>query len=194
MIKSSLDELAKTEDIEVNWKSFELRPKDGPQLPPDQEQAYKARVEAAWPQTRQTAKERFGVEMIHHRWGVNSRLALEGAKFAEARGLGEAYHERMFQAHFVDDKDFGELDILADLTAGVGLDRAEFVAAIENSAYAAAVDADVAQARAYGLTGVPATIIEEKYLLPGAQPLEFLQQVVDKIKSGEIQQGQADTD
>ena len=194
MIKSSLDELAKIEQIEVIWKSFELRPKNGPSLPPVQEQAYRERIQAAWPQTRQTAKERFGVEMIRHRWGINSRLALEGAKFAEARGLGEAYHERLFQAHFVDDKDFGELDILASLAAEVGLDRAEFVAAIENGAYAAAVDADVAQARAYGLTGVPATIIEEKYLLPGAQPLEFLQQVVDKIKSGEIQQGQADTD
>jgi len=194
MIKSSLDELAKTEEIEVIWKSFELRPKNGPSLPSAQEQAYRERIEAAWPQTCQTARERFGLEMKTHRWGINSRLALEGAKFAEERGRGEAYHERMFKAHFIDDKDFGELDILADLAAGVGLDRAEFVAAIENGAYAAAVDADVAQARAYGLTGVPATIIEEKYLLPGAQPLEFLQQVVDKIKSGEIQQGQADTD
>jgi predicted DsbA family dithiol-disulfide isomerase len=194
MIKSSLDELAKTEDIEVNWKSFELRPQDGPQLPPDQEQAYKARVEAAWPQTCQTARERFDLEMKTHRWGINSRLALEGAKLAEERGRGEAYHERMFQAHFIDDIDFGDLDLLANLAEEVGLDRPEFVTAIESGAYAAAVDADVAQARAYGLTGVPATIIEEKYLLPGAQPLEFLQQVVDKIKSGEIQQGQADTD
>jgi len=194
MIKSSLDDLAQTEDIEVIWKSFELRPKDGPQWPPDQEQAYKARVEAAWPQTRQTAQERFGVEMNHHRWGVNSRLALEGAKFAEARGLGAAYHERMFRAHFVDDKDFGNLEVLADLAAEVALDRAEFIGAIETGDYAAAVDADVAQARAYGLTGVPATIIEEKYLLPGAQPLAFLQQVVDKIKSGDIQQGPADAD
>jgi len=194
MIKSSLDDLAQTEDIELIWKSFELRPKDGPQWPPDQEQAYRERVETAWPQTRQTAQERFGVEMIHHRWGIRSRLALEGAKFAEAQSLGDAYHERMFQAHFIDDQDFGNPEVLADLAAEVGLDRAEFVAAIENGAYAAEVDADVAQARAFGLTGVPATIVEEKYLLPGAQPLEFLQQVVDKIKSGEIQQAQTEND
>lgn len=193
MIKSSLDSLVQTEDIEVIWKSFELRPK-GVEWPPDQEQAYRAKVEAAWPQTCQTAQERFGVEMSSHRWGVNSRLALEGAKFAEARGLGEAYHERMFQAHFVDDKDFGDPEVLADLAAEIGLDRAEFVEAIESGAYAAAVEADVAQARAYGLTAVPATIVEGKYLLPGAQPLAVLQEVVDKIKSGEIEQGRADGD
>jgi predicted DsbA family dithiol-disulfide isomerase len=100
----------------------------------------------------------------------------------------------MFRAHFVDDKDFGNLEVLADLAAEVALDRAKFIGALETGDYAAAVDADVAQARAYGLTGVPATIIEEKYLLPGAQPLAFLQQVVDKIKSGDIQQGPADAD
>ena len=59
---------------------------------------------------------------------------------------------------------------------------------------AAAVEADVAQARAYGLTAVPATIVEGKYLLPGAQPLAVLQEVVDKIKSGEIEQGRAGGD
>jgi predicted DsbA family dithiol-disulfide isomerase len=193
MIKSSLDDLAQSEDIEVIWKSFELRSK-GTQWPPGQEQAYRARVEAAWSRTRQTAQERFGVEMNHHRWGVTSRLALEGAKFAEAQGFGDAYHERMFRAHFVDDKDFGQVEVLADLAAEVGLDRAEFVAAIEAGDYAAAVDADVAQARAYDLTGVPATIIEGKYLLPGAQPLAVLQEVVEKIKSGEIEQGQGDGD
>ena len=88
MIKSSLDELAKTEEIEVIWKSFELRPIDGPTLPPDHEQAYRERIEAAWPQTCQTAKERFGLEMKTHRWGIKSRLAMEGAKVCRRTGPG----------------------------------------------------------------------------------------------------------
>ena len=194
MIKSSLDDLAQSEDIEVIWKSFELRPKHAPPLPPAHEQAYKERVAAAWPQTRQTARERFGVELKYHRWGVNSRLALEGAKYAEAKGLGEPYHERMFRAHFVDDLDFGNLDILANLAAELGLDRAEFLTAIESSTYAAAVDDDIAQARAFGLTGVPATIIEGKYLLPGAQPLEFLKQVVERLNNNGLNQGESEAD
>ncbi len=186
MIKSSLDELAQTEDIEVIWKSFELRPNDAPSLPSAQEQAYKERIAAGWPRVQQIARERFGVELKFHRWGVNSRLALEGAKFAEAQGQGEPFHEAMFKAHFVEDRDFGDLETLVDLAEEVGLDRAEFKEAIETHAYAAPVDADVVQARAYGLNGVPATIIEGKYLLSGAQPLQTLRQVIQQIKENEL--------
>lgn len=185
MIKSSLDELAKTEDIEVSWKSYELRPVNAPALPPEQEQAYKERIAAAWPRTQQTAREHFGVDMLSHRWGVKSRWALEGAKFAEEMGVGDAYHEAMFRAHFIEDRDFGDLEILGDLAAEVGLDRDEFLGAIKSRAYAPAVDADIAQAYAYQINGVPATIIAEKYMVSGAQPLAALQDIVRQVKARE---------
>jgi predicted DsbA family dithiol-disulfide isomerase len=185
MIKSSLDRLAQIENIEIIWKSYELRPKDAPPLPEAQEKAYRERIAAGWPQVQQIAKERFGIELKSHRWGVKSRYALEGAKFAEEKELGEAYHEAMFKAHFIEDRDFGDLDTLGDLAAEVGLDRTEFLAAIKSGAYAKQVDADVAQAYAYGLQGVPATIIEQKYLVSGAQPVEVLQDIVQQVKAKE---------
>jgi predicted DsbA family dithiol-disulfide isomerase len=185
MIWFSLNRLTEIEEIEVVWKSYELRPLNMPPLPEAQENAYRERIAAGWPQVQQIAKERFGVELKFHRWGVKSRYALEGAKFAEEKGLGEAYHEAMFKAHFVEDRDFGDLDTLANLAAEVGLDRAEFMAAIKSGAYAKQVDADVAQAYAYGLQGVPATIIEQKYLVSGAQPVEVLEDIVRQVKESE---------
>ena len=182
MIKSSLDQLAETEDIEVIWKSFELRPLHAPPMPSNQEQAYKERIAAAWPRTSQMARDHFGVTMIHHRWGIKSRLALEGAKYAEEKGFGEAYHQAMFKAHFIEDRDFGDLQILADLAEEVGLNRAEFVEVVEKGVYAEQVELDVAQARAYGISGVPATLIQQKYLVSGAQPLEALQDIVQQVK------------
>ena len=185
MIKSSLDQLAETEEIEVTWKSFELRPLHAPPMPPNQEQAYKERIAAAWPRTSQMARDHFGVEMNHHRWGVKSRLALEGAKYAEEKGVGEAYHEAMFRAHFIEDRDFGDLQILADLAEEVGLNRAEFVEVVEKGVYAEQVELDVAQAHAYGINGVPATLIQQKYLVSGAQPFEALQDIVQQVKNRE---------
>jgi predicted DsbA family dithiol-disulfide isomerase len=182
MVKSGLDRLAQTEDIKIIWKSYELRPKNAPPLPEAIEKAYRERIAAAWPQTQQIAQDRFGVEMKSHRWGVKSRYALEGAKLAEEKGRGDAYHEAMFRAHFVDDRDFGDLETLADLAAEVGLNQAEFLTAIQSGAYATQVDADIAQAMAYGLQGVPATIIEHKYLVSGAQPYEVWLDVVQQIK------------
>jgi predicted DsbA family dithiol-disulfide isomerase len=182
MLKSSLDKLAQTEAVEVIWKSYELRPKNAPPLPEAIEKAYREHIAAVWPQTQQTARERFGVEMKSHRWGVKSRYALEGAKFAEEKGLGDAYHQAMFKAHFVDDQDFGDLNTLAGLATEVGLDRAEFLAALESGVYTVQVDTDISQAMAYGLQGVPATIIEHKYLISGAQPYEALLDIVQQIK------------
>jgi predicted DsbA family dithiol-disulfide isomerase len=182
MLKASLDRLAQTEEIEVIWKSYELRPQDAPPLPEAVEKAYRERIAAGWPQVRQIAQERFGVEMKTHRWGVKSRLALEGAKYAEEQGFGPVYHEAMFKAHFVEDRDFGNLETLRDLAAEVGLERAEFLDAVKSRAYAPQVDADVRQAQAYGLQGVPATIIEQKYLVSGAQPFEVLQDVTQQVK------------
>jgi len=185
MMKSSLDRLGEVENIEIIWKSFELRPENAPPLPPEHERAYKERIAAAWPRTQQIAKENFGVDMEYHRWGVKSRRALEGAKFAEEKGLGPAYHEAMFQAHFVEDRDFGDLKILGDIAEEVGLDRVSLIAAIENKTYADPVDADIEQTRAYGLNGVPATIIDSKYLVSGAQPFEALQDIIRQIKERE---------
>lgn len=185
MMKASLDRLAETEEIEVSWRSFELRPQNMPPLPPAQEEAYKARIAAAWPRTQQMAQQNFGVEMKTHRWGVSSRLALEGAKFAEEKGVGPAYHNTMFKAHFAEDRDFGDLAVLANLAGEVGLDRVEFVTAMESRVYAKAVDMDVAQAHAYGINGVPATIIQDKYLVSGAQPLEALQNIIKQVRQRE---------
>lgn len=182
MLKSGLDELAKVEDIEIIWKSYELRPAGAPPLPPEYEASYRERMEAGWPRVQQIARERFGLELKSHRWGVKSRYALEGAKYAEEKGFGDAYHEAMFKAHFVADRDFGNLEILGDLAAAVGLDRADFLAAVSSGAYAPPVDADIGQAQAYGLQGVPATIIAQKYLISGAQPFEALQEIVQQIK------------
>lgn len=189
IIKSSLDDLAQTEDIEVVWKSYELRPQGAPPLPPAHEQAYRERIAAAWPEVQRMARERFGVELVSHRWGVSSRLALEGAKFAEEKGLGPAFHEAMFRAHFIEDRDFGDRDTLADLAEEAGLDRQEFLQAVDSRAYAAAVEADVAQARAYGFNGVPATLIQEKYHVPGAQPLDALLDIVRQVKELEAKNG-----
>jgi predicted DsbA family dithiol-disulfide isomerase len=182
MVKSSLDELAQTEEIEILWKSYELRPLDAPPLPEHVEKAYRERIETGWPQVQQIARERFGVEMKTHRWGVKSRYALEGAKYAEEKGVGDAYHEAMFKAHFVEDRDFGNLETLGDLAAEVGLARTDFLAVLASGTYAEQVDDDVAQARLYGLQGVPAAIIESKYLVSGAQPIEVLRDMVRQVK------------
>ena len=185
MIKSSLDKLAEVEDIDVVWRSYELRPAGDPPMPPEYESTYRDKIAAAWPNTKRTAFEQFGVTMEYHRWGIKSRIAHEGAKYAEANGFGEAYHNAMFQAHFIEDRDFGDVDVLTTIAGELGMDEHEFRQVIENGVYAEAVEQDVAQAKAYGLSGVPATIIQDKYLVSGGLPFDNLKDVVRQVKAKE---------
>jgi predicted DsbA family dithiol-disulfide isomerase len=51
---------------------------------------------------------------------------------------------------------------------------------LAGDAYADAFAADVRQARAYGATGVPFFVIDEKYGVSGAQPSELFSQVLEQ--------------
>lgn len=63
----------------------------------------------------------------------------------------------------------------------MGLDRGSFLAVLDQPAYSAAVDADIAEAHAYNLSGVPAMILAQRYLVVGAQPYPFLKQAVEQV-------------
>jgi len=145
-------------------------------MPPE----YRARIEAGRPQLAAMARERYGLEINSGPFGINSRPALIGAKFAEAHGVGDAYHDAMFRAYWQEAKNIEDLDVLAELATAVGLDREQFLAALDDPQYQQAVQADLEQAFQYGLSGVPALVYNNKYLVTGAQPYELLAQVAEK--------------
>ncbi len=141
---------------------------------------YRARIEAGRPQMEAMARERYGLEMNPGPFGINSRPALVGAKFAEAQGAGDSYHDAMFRAYWQHAKNIEDLDVLAEVATAVGLNRDEFLAALNDPQYQNAMLADVQQAFQYGLSGVPALVYNNKYLVSGAQPYELLVEVAEK--------------
>ncbi len=128
----------------------------------------------------QMARERYGLEIDTGPFGIDSRPALVGAKFAEAQGVGEAFHDAVFRAYWQDAQNIEDLEVLAGLATAVGLDRDQFLAALDDPQYQQAMLADVQQAFQYGLSGVPALVYNNKYLVSGAQPYELLAEVAEK--------------
>jgi predicted DsbA family dithiol-disulfide isomerase len=63
--------------------------------------------------------------------------------------------------------------------AELGLDRAAFTKCLDERRFAAAVEADVAQARALGISGTPTFLINGRQLV-GAHPIETFRSVVDE--------------
>jgi predicted DsbA family dithiol-disulfide isomerase len=107
----------------------------------------------------------------------NSRLAQEFAKWAETKPGGEAVHDALFNAYFVEGRNIGDSAVLIDVARSVGLPAAEAADALSERRFRTAVDADWAKSRAYGVTGVP-TFVSGGRGVVGAQPYEALVQLV----------------
>ena len=111
----------------------------------------------------------------------NSRLAQELGKWADTQPGGEAFHDAMFRAYFVEARDISQPAVLLEIAEGVGLavDGAREV--LEKRTFKAAVDQDWALSRRYGVTGVP-TFVAGRQGVVGAQPYEVLEQLVRGAK------------
>ena len=105
----------------------------------------------------------------------NSRLAQEMGKWAEAKGKGDEFHEAVFRAYFVDGKNIGKVDVLANLAKSVGLPEKEASKVLHSGTFKDAVDSDWARSRELGITAVPTFVIDH-HAVVGAQPYETLEQ------------------
>jgi len=101
--------------------------------------------------------------------------------FAKEQGLQLELSERLFKAYFTEGRHVGRIDELVELAAEVGLDADAARQALESGRYATAVQADIAQAGAYGIQGVPFFVFEGKYGVSGAQPAEVFSQVITQV-------------
>lgn len=104
---------------------------------------------------------------------------------AKAQGKQLEYAERLFKAFFEEGRHVGNSEVLADLAVDVGLHRDAVLAVLASGEYADAVEADIDQARAYGITGVPFFVINGKYGISGAQSPETFTGVLDKVRAEE---------
>ena len=74
----------------------------------------------------------------------------------------------------------GDHDVLRDVAVGAGLAAERVDAVLRGDEYAADVQADLEQARAYGITGVPFFVVDRKYAVSGAQPTELFTQLLER--------------
>ena len=114
---------------------------------------------------------------------TNTIKAHELLHYAKSQGRQIDMKERLLKAYFVDGRHVGRIEDLADLAAEIGLDRAEAVAVLTDSRFNADVKADVAQAQAYGIQGVPFFVIDGKYGVSGAQDATAFTNMLEQVQS-----------
>jgi predicted DsbA family dithiol-disulfide isomerase len=167
-------------DVQIAWRPFELRPEPTPTLRPEGDY-----LRSTWDEVVYPMAERMGVPIVLPRVSPQpySRLAFEGFAFAEERGLGQRYTERIFRAFFVQQRDIGSVEVLADVAAALGLDGADFRDALESGRYTATHRQALQRAHDLEITAVPTFVVNGQRLegMPSAQGLHAL---LDGVPAG----------
>ena len=115
----------------------------------------------------------------------NSRQAQELGKWADTQPGGEAIHDALYKAYFVDNHNIAEIDVLVGIAEAVGLSGEEARKVLEEERFKDAVDADWDKSRQYGVTGVP-TFVAGGHGVVGAQPYEAIAHLLTNEAGAEL--------
>lgn len=106
-----------------------------------------------------------------------TRRAQELAVWAESQGAVDALHDALFHAYQVDNRNLGDVDVLAELAVSVGLDGSAARRAVTSGAWAAEVERHHALAAQFGVRSVPTWLSGERVVV-GTQSVEVLASLV----------------
>ncbi len=174
----SIERLRKSWEIDVVWLPFPLHP-EIPAAGMTLEELFPGRM-AYIDAMRDRLRQRFaeeGLPLGDLDRVYNTRLAQELGKWADTQPNGEALHEAVFRAYFVDGENIGDAATLVRLAGTVGLDRGAAAEVLRNRAWSDAVDEDWDRAKALRLGGVPAFLAAGRGVV-GAQPLVVLEELI----------------
>jgi predicted DsbA family dithiol-disulfide isomerase len=84
-------------------------------------------------------------------------------------------------AFWAEDRDISDPDVLVEEAAEFGLDEDEVREAATTFPYQDRIQASTAAVQQMGAGGVPAFVIADKVLIPGAQPHELFEKVMERL-------------
>lgn len=101
--------------------------------------------------------------------------------FADQQGYMHELKQALFAAHFTDNRNISDINVLADIAAETGLDRSEALAVLEGQFFAKEVRAEEQHWQQRGIQSVPAIIFNERHLVSGAQGVENYISILEQL-------------
>ncbi|KAB8143494.1 DsbA family oxidoreductase [Chloroflexia bacterium SDU3-3] len=186
--ESALGQFAHRDDVQVVWRSFELDPGSQRRSPGTLDELLARKLGRS---TEQAAAMNAHVSALAAKEGLDYHLdrAQHGNTFdahrlihlAERHGLQAEAKERLLKAYFTEGAAIGDAEALAALADELGLPADEVRETLAGTAFADEVRADERRAQALGISGVPAFVINERYLISGAQEPQVLLSALEQI-------------
>lgn len=89
----------------------------------------------------------------------------------------------LFKAYFVEGRDIGSTEVLADLADTAEMDAAMVTRLLNTDADLDDIRARDAHSRKMGVNSVPTFIVAQRHAVPGAQPVDVWEQIIADIQS-----------
>lgn len=180
---------------QIHWQPFELNPT----MPPQGQNLQEHIAEKYGSTKEQSAENRERLTSLGDSLGFkfnftdDSRMAntFKAHQLLHWAGLQSHQHEHklklaFFQAYFTDKQHISDDDVLLAIVSNEGFDQDESLKVLQEQTYAAKVRSRQQHWTKQGITGVPAMIFCDKYLVTGAQGVDnyvaVIKQVLDEVQ------------
>ena len=185
--ENALAQFADKENIEIEWKSYQLDP-SMPEVAAESQEDYlvkhkgmsREQVRGMLANVTEMAKQAGLDYHLDKSVMVNSQKAHQLIQFAKTKNLGDQIEERLFKAYFTEGKNVADLETLTQLGKEVGLDENELQVAFTDDQYLYQMKQDIQEGANLGVKGVPFFVFDRKYGVSGAQPAEAFLETLSK--------------
>lgn len=188
-LELALDKIPFKDKIDVEWKAFQLDPsfvqdhENKSDLVESLSKKYnrsRAEIEQMQNQITATAKS-VGLDYDFSKTiPFNTFDAHRIISKGKEKKLDDQLEEAFFKAYFVEGKNLGNKEVITKVAKKAGLTEDEIKDALENDQYAYEVEQDIQEAQQIGVRGVPFFVMDRKYGVSGAQPVEAFTQTLEK--------------
>ena len=189
-------ELAGEIELDVSYRPYQLDPRATPGTSQPVFEAYSRKF--GGPEQAQAVIDRVteaaagdGLEFRMDRaLRANTLLAHRLLWWAEEADSPFDQHElkeRLLRAYFMEGRDIGDPDTLAELSVELGADRESVLAFLDTERGRSEVADSLSAAADHGITGVPTYVINGQWAIPGAQDpdtfVNVLRRLNDKLRA-----------
>lgn len=177
------EELEDRVELRTEWKPFEIHPEVPQEGMPVEALPYPhAHWEAMVAQLRQQAASE-GLEMAELRTVANTHRALVASAYVQAEEAEhfEAFHQNLFKGYFGDGRNIADPAVLCEIARESGVDAERMEEALGTGRYEHQLADTTATARRLGITGTPTFVFGDRHGAVGAQPVEELRRVAERV-------------
>jgi predicted DsbA family dithiol-disulfide isomerase len=189
-LEQALEIFPKKEEVEIEWKSFQLDPntKSAPGKDAYTYLAERYGRDIEWSKAMHENVTNMAAEVgLEYRFDkakiANSFDAHRLEHLAKKLGLGTKVVELIFAAYFTEGKDIADIETLIEIGKAAGIDQQEIEKVFKGSDFGNAVRQDILEAQQLGVTGVPFFVFNRKYGISGAQPVAEFSRTLEQVLS-----------